>query len=192
FRFNAPDLRVRLGEYDFASTADDASPRDFGVSRITMHQDYDTKTYHNDIAILTLDQPTDFNCDIWPVCLPAPDFEIVGRKAIVTGWGTVGFGEAESNILREVTLPVWNRTECDKSYPGKLISTQICAGETGGGKDSCQGDSGGPLVMQNGPRWAIIGVVSFGIRCAEPGFPGVYTKVSEYLDWIGQTVSRDF
>lgn len=48
-----------------------------------------------------------------------------------------------------------------------------------------QGDSGGPLLHQlaNG-RWVNIGIVSWGIRCGEPGHPGIYTSVSSYLDWI--------
>lgn len=49
-----------------------------------------------------------------------------------------------------------------------------------------QGDSGGPLMWINAydSRYYIVGIVSYGYKCAEPGYPGVYTKVAEYMDWI--------
>ena len=66
----------------------------------------------------------------------------------------------------------------------------LCAGyEETGGKDSCQGDSGGPLVDKETKEQ--IGVVSFGQGCAEPGYPGVYTQVSYFIDWINETIAAN-
>jgi Trypsin len=42
----------------------------------------------------------------------------------------------------------------------------------------------GPLMMEMEARWTQLGIVSFGNKCGEPGYPGVYTRISEYLDWI--------
>jgi hypothetical protein len=57
----------------------------------------------------------------------------------------------------------------------------LCAGVSGGGKDSCQGDSGGPIFNADGEQ---VGVVSWGIGCARASFPGVYSRVSGAIDWI--------
>ena len=56
-------------------------------------------------------------------------------------------------------------------------------------KDTCAGDSGGPMLSNElSPlkRYAVIGITSFGVKCADPDYPGVYTRVDNYLDWIAQ------
>jgi secreted trypsin-like serine protease len=55
--------------------------------------------------------------------------------------------------------------------------------------DSCQGDSGGPLVAKVQGKFVQVGVVSWGHSCADGVFPGVYTKVSSYKDWISDTIN---
>ena len=54
-----------------------------------------------------------------------------------------------------------------------------------GGKDTCGGDSGGPLVCDD----EVVGVVSFGYKCAEAGYPGIYAKAPRFKDWIDRTIS---
>lgn len=59
-----------------------------------------------------------------------------------------------------------------------------------GGKDSCQGDSGGPLWMTDFKNTAyLVGVVSNGQGCALPKYPGVYTRISHYINWITKAIS---
>ena len=67
----------------------------------------------------------------------------------------------------------------------ELPDTILCAGLEAGGKDACQGDSGGGLLHQGDQgAWTQEGIVSAGIGCARRGVPGLYTRVSSYLDWI--------
>jgi len=89
-------------------------------------------------------------------------------------------GGGTTVILREVTVPIISNTQCSTYYDG-ITARMLCAYVEGGGKDSCQGDSGGPAVV-DGPL--LVGIVSWGIGCARPNYPGVYTRVSSVYSWI--------
>jgi len=57
----------------------------------------------------------------------------------------------------------------------------------------CQGDSGGPLMfLEKGGIWMQGGIVSFGYECAKKGYPGVYTKVAAFIDWINNSTGLKF
>ncbi|XP_004071169.1 serine protease 27-like [Oryzias latipes] len=158
------------------------------VSRIIVHPNYDKLTQDNDISLVEMTSPVTFNDYISPVCLAAKGSNFpAGTTAWVTGFGTLSSGGSTSSTLQEVSVPIVSNTQCRDSY-SSLTSNMMCAGLTEGGKDSCQGDSGGPLVSKNDTRWVQAGVVSFGYECAQPNFPGVYTRVSEYQTWISSQV----
>ncbi|XP_059614967.1 venom protease-like isoform X2 [Phlebotomus argentipes] len=180
----AEELFVRLGEYDF-SKRDETRARDFRVAEIREHEDYDTITYENDIAIVKLQRPTLFNTYIWPICLPPIGETWEGHNAAVAGWGTQFFGGPQSDVLMEVSMPIWKQSDCVAAYANRIESSSMCAGGRQDGKDSCQSDSGAPLmVMLPNRRWVVVGVVSWGVQCGQPGRPGVYTRVTSYIDWI--------
>ena len=52
-----------------------------------------------------------------------------------------------------------------------------------------QGDSGGPLMLPRGQNFYLVGVVSYGYKCADPGYPGIYTRVTQFVDWIASNVN---
>jgi len=52
-------------------------------------------------------------------------------------------------------------------------------------KSLFQGDSGGPMMFFIKDQYYLMGVVSRGPKlCGEPGYPGIYTRVSSFIDWI--------
>jgi len=148
----------------------------------------------NDIAAIRLTTPLTLNGDtVNAICLPDASLRATGT-AVVTGWGATREGGAVSNQLMEVSVPIVDDQTCDDLYAevggsGMIFDSMICAGDVeDGGVDSCQGDSGGPFIVPgNNSSWVLAGVVSWGYGCAEPGFPGVYTEVAYFVDWIEKT-----
>ncbi|KAG6939667.1 ovochymase 1 [Chelydra serpentina] len=96
--------------------------------------------------------------------------------------------------LQQTQVPILGSEVCEKNYyfnhPGGITARMLCAGfASSGGQDSCQGDSGGPLVCRNEKEpFILYGIISWGVGCARPKKPGVYTRVRVFLDWIKSTI----
>ncbi|XP_073669818.1 transmembrane protease serine 9-like [Paramisgurnus dabryanus] len=164
------------------------------VSEIIKHPNFNRNTYDNDITLLHLSSPVVFTDYIKPVCLPAIDSTFYnGTSSWVTGWGNIATGVPlpSPQTLQEVNVPVIGNRKCKCLFNSDITNNMICAGLEQGGKDSCQGDSGGPMVNKQGSVWIQSGIVSFGIGCALPDFPGVYTRVSQYQSWINQHITTN-
>ncbi|XP_010365733.1 transmembrane protease serine 4 isoform X6 [Rhinopithecus roxellana] len=141
----------------------------------------------NDIALMKLQLPLTFSGTVRPICLPFFDEELTPATPLwVVGWGfTKQNGGKMSDILLQASVQVIDSTRCnaDDAYQGEVTEKMVCAGIPEGGVDTCQGDSGGPLMYQS-DQWQVVGIVSWGYGCGGPSTPGVYTKVSAYLNWI--------
>ncbi|XP_073669986.1 trypsin-like isoform X3 [Paramisgurnus dabryanus] len=172
----------------------DSNPNEISstVSQVFTHPSYSSSSEDNDIALLQLSSPVEFSNYIQPVCLAAAGSTVdAGTMTWITGWGKLNPNSNQlPAILQEVEIPIVSDSTCKNAYAG-LTDNMICAGLSQGGKDSCQGDSGGPLVVKIDTQWIQSGIVSYGQGCAEPGYPGVYTKVSNYEDWIISHISSD-
>ncbi|KAI3359963.1 hypothetical protein L3Q82_013846 [Scortum barcoo] len=188
---NTAGFTVFLGQQSQQGSNPNAVSRT--LSQIIIHPNYDSTTNNNDISLLRLSSPVTFNNFIQPVCLAAAGSTFFnGTDSWVTGWGNTGSGVSlpSPQNLMEVELPIVGNRQCNCDYGvGAITDNMICAGLQTGGKDSCQGDSGGPLVSKQNSRWIQEGVVSFGKGCAQAGFPGVYTRVSQYQSWINSQIS---
>ncbi|XP_043955744.1 transmembrane protease serine 9-like, partial [Gambusia affinis] len=150
----------------------------------------------NDIALIKLSSAVTFNNYISPVCLATAGSTFYsGVDSWITGWGNIGSDvplPSPQNLM-EVKIPVVGNRQCKCSGYGTAAITDnmICAGLLQGGKDSCQGDSGGPMVSKQNGRWIQSGIVSFGTGCAQPNYPGVYARVSQYESWIKAQITTN-
>ncbi|XP_037775525.1 venom protease-like [Penaeus monodon] len=159
-----------------------------------IHPKYKPGRHANDIGLVKLPEALQFedNPTVLPICLALEEDDRFKRKAVATGWGRISFGGSIVNILREVELDLIPVSVCGSKIKLPLDSSKVLCALTPY-KDTCQGDSGGPLVVRiSEERWVQVGIVSYGYECARPDHPGVYTRVSAYLDWIsGSTGGTD-
>jgi len=185
---------IKLGAYRLSDTNIKFSE----ISEIIAHKTYNTIQRYNDIALLRVKTPIKFNPTISPICLPKgrhfDNKDFVGFPTKLMGWGATSFTGPISDTLQEVEVRIIDNRECNHNYsqiighesgfPNGINKQFICAGLPEGSKDSCQGDSGGPLAIEIDGKWYELGIVSFGYKCAEPGFPGIYTRVKQFINWI--------
>merc|ERR1711973_987449 len=137
---------------------------------------------------------------VWPICLPDIHRDYAREMTYVAGWGITKTKSIHGSrvqvkgipdVARHASVTVTDCLDADNfQYPAGLI----CAAERG--KDSCQGDSGGPLIgtaykysSSTSKRYSWIGIVSFGVGCAEAGYPGAYTRASCFLGFVAEQFS---
>jgi secreted trypsin-like serine protease len=193
---NASLFKMNVGEYDLSDGAENA----IDIANIYIHPQFDADAISNDIALIELVSSS----DVVGVKIAEPDvtdqYAIENSLATVAGWGgRVGYAPNEGptsdfpDILHKVDLRLTTNAQCNEEL-GKSFDTtvvydsvtdvMICAAIPEGGRGACQGDSGGPLVVNTGLGVRQVGIVSWGFGCAAAGYPGVYTRVSEFKDWI--------
>ncbi|XP_075870298.1 anionic trypsin-like [Nelusetta ayraudi] len=172
-------MQVVLGEHSIVKV--EGFEQRFNVSLVIRHYQYRHWSFDNDIMLIKLDRPAVINARVEPVSLPEADSPPLAEltRCTVSGWGVTWLNSYSlSPVLRSVDVNIF--PNCWYYYYFRITQNMICAGSLQGGKDSCQGDSGGPLVC-NGK---FEGIVSWGIGCAYAYYPGVYTKVKNYIGWI--------
>nr|XP_019579261.1 PREDICTED: serine protease 44 [Rhinolophus sinicus] len=190
------DYTVKVGDVNVKHTSSTAVR--VPVEDIVIHQDYSPfGTIENDIALALLEFPVKYSSHIQPVCFPQKAFEVqAGTECWVTGWGKLHEKGNVPEVLQEAELSIIRYEECNEILKKKLnsIHTVVKKGTVCGysalGKDACQGDSGGPLVCEYNETWVQVGIVSWGIGCGHRNYPGIYTEVSVYKDWITDLMSQ--
>lgn len=174
------------GEHDIE--VNEGTEQVIQVEEILMHPSYVSSTADSDIALLRLSRPIVYSTHAVPVCLPLRDMAErvlwAVSKHTVSGWGKRSEDGPTSRLLRQLQVPRIRTQECVENSKVVLTSNMFCAGYIEGKEDSCKGDSGGPLVTRYRNTTFLLGIVSWGKGCARPGSYGIYTRVSNYLQWI--------
>ncbi|XP_044070372.1 hyaluronan-binding protein 2-like isoform X2 [Siniperca chuatsi] len=183
------DMQVVMGSLSL--NMEEPTEQTIHVEEAILHENYreTPEAVYNDIALLRLNG-TDGVCAtetqfVKTACLPdgqLPD----GIECTISGWGATEQSSYGSNHLLEANVLLINQKKCSEPtvYGRILDNTMFCAGHLQGGVDSCQGDSGGPLTCKPNDSHVIYGLVSWGDKCGRQNKPGVYTRVTHFLQWI--------
>lgn len=169
-------------------------------SFVITHPRFNPETLEFDMALLKLSEPV----TIEPIALLSADkhnFPTVGSKATILGWGATRLSDRNtairfSNDLLKADQGIVSSEFCKSSYGGEnfIANEMICAnGLTSTDKtDTCIGDSGGPMVIEQNGHFVQVGVTSFGggqgVLCGSPAVPGVYTRISSFIDYITEHI----
>lgn len=162
------------------------------IRNAVLHPSYNRRiSLFNDIALIRLKKSIGTNSSHF-VNLPSrlnDSMETYCAVGTAMGWGRTEKG-ISSKELRCVDLDIISTETCLALYQSpdfnKNKHLMICTLTRN--KDACQGDSGGPLICNN--TGVQIGIISFGKGCATPNYPGVFTRVDTYLDFIYDTLAK--
>ncbi|UXI17260.1 dual specificity protein phosphatase 14-like [Sarcoptes scabiei] len=167
------------------------------VDKVYVHDGWSQQTGQNDVALLHLAKPISYvkkdKIYVNNICLSRETENEYEGVASSSGWGFISKDHRVTpEQLRRVDLLVVDHNTCRNAFSRVIRVTrkQVCAGRPP--KGNCMGDSGGPLIQKYGNRAVQIGIVSFSIPCAVPGYPDVFTRVSMYIDWISAITGLTF
>ncbi|KAM9342466.1 transmembrane protease serine 12 [Pholidichthys leucotaenia] len=189
-------FRVVAGLRVFSSPGSHIQVR--SIRKVKMHEDYSSITFDNDVSLVLLSSPFNFNDYVQPICIPhsvAHEVMLNFSHCFISGWGSNYFNGHLMGTLQEAEVKLIDRGTCnlDTWYNHRITENMICAGEESGVVDSCQGDSGSPLQCYSPTeeRFYVVGVTSFGVKCGIPYRPGVYTRASRFAGWLNKSQTED-
>lgn len=185
---------VAISDWDTNIDPDDIDPNNLNkesrhVKKIVIYPYYRPIGNQSDIALLQLKVPV---TKTTPQAIGRVDTVNLTQDATIWGWGNTesdpDVSPAYPFILQTAKVNVFPNSQCSDwlktVFNGQIM---LCAGLRDGGIDTCQGDSGGPITLDG----KLIGITSFGFGCAQPQSPGVYTRISNYQDWINSIISGE-
>lgn len=160
------------------------------LNRTAIHPSYEPFHLINDIALVYL---TEDAVDQPYVKLSPDMINEPGISMTVIGLGSNNFYESHSSsfYLQRADIEYLDSGVCRLDYPNTKIDAGMMCASSKEGNDSCNGDSGGPLLLTPNNNYAddlLVGITSWGTGCGDSRYPGVYTRISRYYDWIVETM----
>ncbi|XP_016986315.2 LOW QUALITY PROTEIN: phenoloxidase-activating factor 2 [Drosophila rhopaloa] len=204
--YSEDSLLARAGDWDLNSQTELHPYQMRPISGLYRHENFNRQTFYNDIALAVLERPFQLAPHIQPICLPpakTPDLEdhLQNVHCVATGWGhRNSTSRVMEHLLKRIELPVLDHESCQRLLRRTILGRRyrfhasfLCAGGVEG-KDTCKGDGGSPLFCTmpgQTDRYQLVGIVSWGIECAEKDLPAVYTNVAYLRNWIDEQMLKN-
>lgn len=175
-------IQARIGRANLRTNEGET----FDLSEFIIHPDYNSTTREADLAVLRLSRESRFE-PVMVIRGDQPELTKPGATAIALGWGALDESVPPPipDRLHRIDIPIVANAVANRpnAYDGAVLPNMLAAGSIG--KDTCGGDSGGPLLVENElGEFVMVGVTSWGNGCGKLNFPGVYTRLSSFTDWL--------
>ncbi|OQV15028.1 putative Transmembrane protease serine 9 [Hypsibius exemplaris] len=156
--------------------------------------------YEHDIAMLTLREqiPRSMSGTL-AIRIVLPSSKRInprpGSILLAAGWGQTksgarGYGKAAEQ-LQAANMTVISLSVCrQRLEDAHMPITKMCVDSNV--TATCQGDGGGPLFKKlPSGSYELVGITSYGVqKCSQAGKASVFTRISQYLNWIHSTMQR--
>jgi secreted trypsin-like serine protease len=170
------------------------------VKHIILHEKYIPGEQEYDIALMKLDRPLLLHKLIGVAAINLPSvphpslYPPLGNECVIVGWGCTDVEGSSTPKAKYVHLEVISNARCNYVYShGVDLNNEheFCAGFVNRRVGVCPGDSGSGLVCQSGPsNWTVAGVASSTHGLKPDSYPGIFTRVSFFVDWIQSNMKK--
>ena len=177
--YNLADA-IQIGRFDIGFDSTETF-QELQIIEKRVHERYNADSQDFDYMMVKLESSV--NSIYTPISLDDGKINLENEdEFLVMGWGKESeSADTGSTVLRETAVDLFDSNECNRILPGMITENMFCAKRAG--TDSCYGDSGGPIISADGKE-VQVGIVSWGVGCADNTYPGVYARISSQYSWI--------
>ncbi|NDV43791.1 trypsin-like serine protease [Flagellimonas sediminis] len=178
---NPADIEIAAG---ITMRLDNVNGQYRNVAQIIVHPNFDSSTLNNDVALIRLTAPLNFNATVQPIQLTnSAGHSNAGLIGTLSGWGYTTNNGPVADQLQAVTMPIITNSQANGINTGSNNVNNNMIAFYQAGSSAAPGDSGGPAtVLSNGSRF-LIGCSSWG-ETPKDQKPTIYTKLFNYRSWI--------
>ncbi|XP_077542015.1 transmembrane protease serine 11D-like [Haemaphysalis longicornis] len=161
------------------------------VDKIRIHTDYTSRTFRNDIALMTVERPLDFTRYTKPVCVPTSSVNVTDTRVTVPGWGRLNTTEPEQSTLYRGFLRGMDGEDCYRRFKAYGYDDLIMFCAERDRSALCEGDTAAPaLVNGKDGLTYLLGLALYGYNCGSGDAPSVFLRVDAYAPWIHHKLNR--